>query len=183
MSEYTPKNSTYSLEGYSVEWKERFAEIRKTLERIFGSKALRIEHVGSTAIEGMSAKPVIDVLVVVPNIANVDAERVRMQNLGYMYKKNYIAENSLFFCKDVDGKRSENIHVFPEAHVRIASFIDKREYFRTHPDEVRRYEELKLSLAAQFPNDYRAYAKGKNDYLNRELEEKVHAWKNGFEEL
>lgn len=177
MSEYQPQSGDYSIEKFDPKWKIRFEEAKELLQKTFATKALQIEHVGSTSVEGMSAKPVIDILVIIPNITDVAAEREQMQNLGYIYKENYIAGNSLFFCKDKDGVRVENIHVLPEGHPRIASFVDKRDYFRTHPDEVKRYEEVKRALAMQFPNDYRAYAKGKNDYLNRELVEKIAVWK------
>lgn len=179
MTEYKPSSGgDYTLEAYNLAWKERFEKIRVTVQKTFGAKALQVEHVGSTAIEGMSAKPLIDVLVVVPNILDIEAEREQMRKLGHMYKENYLTENSLFLCKEVDGVRIDNIHVFPTGHPRIASFIDKRDYFMAHPDEVKRYEEVKRTLAERFPDDYRSYSRGKGDYLNRELIDKIRKCKN-----
>lgn len=178
MSEYQPANNAYSIEKYDPAWKEKFETLRALLSRVFGSKALAIEHVGSTSIEGMKAKPVIDALVIVADVHDLTQERQEMETLGYSYKENYLAPNSLFLAKEADGKRVENIHIFPEGHERIANFIDKRDYLRTHPAEIRRYEEVKTDLAKKFPNDYRSYSKGKDEYLNHELVEKVRQWQS-----
>jgi GrpB-like predicted nucleotidyltransferase (UPF0157 family) len=178
MSEYKTANTEYSIEEYDPAWKEKFKVLRNLIASVFGSKATAIEHVGSTSIEGMKAKPVIDVLVIVSDAADLKGEREKMENLGYMYKENYLAPSSLFLCRDEDGKRLENIHIFPQGHPKIAEFIDKRDYLRTHPEEVRRYEHLKEQLAKQFPDDYLSYRKAKGEYLNQELAEKVKIWKD-----
>jgi len=101
---YKPNNRRYKLERYDPMWPERFQEIKKRLERIFASSAIRIEHVGSTSIPGMTAKPIIDVLVVVKAIINIENEKTEMAREGYQLFIDYIADNTLVFHKYRDGE-------------------------------------------------------------------------------
>jgi len=177
MSNYKTINKKYSIEEYDPTWVEKFDAIKKILQIIFGENALAIEHVGSTSIAGMKAKPIIDVLVVVKAMEPFEIEKQKMQELGYQYQKNYLRENSLFFYQNIDGIRIENIHVFPVGHEKISEFIDTRDYLKTHPDSVRRYEELKERLYKEYPNDYISYRKGKDEFLSIELAQEVKRWK------
>ncbi len=177
MTNYTAVNRRYSVENYSPEWPLTFEAIRKTLEKVFKDTLLQIEHVGSTSVEGMRAKPIIDVLVTVESISNLKNEVFEMQKLGYLYAKDYVAENSIFFCKNEGDIRLENIHVFPAEHPHAVEILDTRDYLRAHPEEVVRYETLKVSLAKTYPYDYVLYRKEKDVYLNLELAEKVRKWK------
>ena len=177
MNEYHTTNAEYALEDYDPHWKVKFEEMKVMLQGVFGAKALQIEHVGSTSVEGMKAKPVIDALVVVSDMGDISMEKKELEKLGYIYRNDYVAESSLFMCKEEGSRRLENIHIMPEGHERIATFIDKRDYLRAHPEEARRYEEVKHMLNEKFPEDYAAYKAGKEDYLNHELVEKMAAWR------
>lgn len=175
---YAPQNRDYSVEEYSTEWLNRFETIKALIKEVFGDKALQIEHVGSTSIVGMKSKPIIDVLIIVEDVTNIREETEKMEKLGYLYKENYLTPNSLFLCKEIDGERLENVHVFPIGHARINEFLDKRDYLREHPDEAKKYSDIKVELSKRFPNDYVSYRKEKDHYLNIELKDKVNDWKN-----
>jgi GrpB-like predicted nucleotidyltransferase (UPF0157 family) len=176
---YVTVNKEYTLEAYSSEWIDRFMTIQTILEDIFKENMLQIEHVGSTSIVGMTAKPIIDVLVVIQSFNRLDKFVLKMISCGYVPKKDHITENSFFFSKDVNGIRMENIHVFPEGHPHIADLLDKRDYLRTHPEEVKHYMSLKIELAQKYPDDYIAYRRHKDQYLDYTLEKKVWEWKKG----
>ena len=177
MAEYKSENRDYTVDEYSPTWVEKFEVIKNLIVSVFGNKALHVEHVGSTSIVGMKSKPIIDVLVIVEGIADLRKETYKMEGLGYLYKENYLSPNSLFLCKEIDGERLENIHIFPTGHTRIAEFLNKRDYLRVHPEEVKKYSDIKVQLAKEFPNDYISYKKGKDYYLNVELREKGNTWK------
>lgn len=177
MNQNHPRNADYALETYDPAWTERFAAMKAMLQDVFGAKALEIEHVGSTSIEGMRAKPVVDALVIVPDVVDLKAEREALEKFGYIYTDDVTAEDTLLLCKQAGGMRLENIHIYPRGHERISWFIDKRDYLRAHPEEARHYEEVKRLLNEKFPDDYVAYEAGKKDYLNHELVEKMAAWK------
>src|SRR5690349_18061362 len=105
----------YSVIPYDPSWVVRFNEIKKILQNVFGEKALTIEHIGSTAIPGMSAKPVIDVLVTVPKIEPFKKEKEEMEKLGYQHGDDYIAPETIIFFKTGKGDRkTENIHICPK---------------------------------------------------------------------
>lgn len=101
----------------------------------------------------------------------------RMEESGYVCKKEYLSPNSFFLYKETDGRRFENIHVFPVGHVRVAEFIDTRDYLREHPEEAKKYSEIKSALVKKFPYDYVSYRKVKDEYLNIELRDKVNDWR------
>jgi GrpB-like predicted nucleotidyltransferase (UPF0157 family) len=180
MSEYQSGNKKYLIADYDPKWIEKFLALKYSLQHVFGTKALQIEHVGSTSIIGMKAKPIIDVLVIVRDLNDLQLEKSKMSALRYTAKENYIAPDSLFFCKEVNGKRLALIHVFPVGHPRIAEFIDKRDYLRAYPEEARRYERIKIDLARRFPTDYMAYKKEKSRYLNTDLTKRIVKWKGSL---
>ncbi|MFZ3020153.1 MAG: GrpB family protein [Minisyncoccia bacterium] len=155
----------YSVENYNPEWVSKFNCLKETFREVFGSKALAIEHVGSTSF-GIKAKPIIDVLIVVQNIGDVKEERLAMARLGYKSQDNCIAPRTIIFAKEEsDGRKTENIHVCEVDSPKEKQFLIMRDYFRTHPERAKMYEELKEKLNKEFPNDYPAYREGKNSFL------------------
>ena len=139
----------YSLEEYNPAWVDQFEEIKKILLDIFGDKALAIEHVGSTAVPGMKAKPLIDVLVIVEKMESFQAERERMASHGYKNQDNYIGPDTILFYKEEDARKTVNIHVCVEHSPKTEQFIPVRDYLRSHPEEVKKYVELKERLAQE----------------------------------
>lgn len=171
----------YSIQPYNPEWVSQFESIKEKLIPIFKDKALSIEHVGSTSIPGMSAKPLIDVLIQVRNAEQFTEEKKAMEALGYLWGENYIEPDSLLFYKEnhEDKSKTENIHVCVEGSGKALQFIQTRDYLRVHPERAAAYSELKNKLAIQYPNDYPAYRAGKKSFLD-ETERLTTEWiKNG----
>ena len=162
-------NRTYSVASYNPAWVVRFGSIKKFLEQVFGGQAVSIEHVGSTSVPGMRAKPVIDVLVVVTRMQPFLVEKEKMVEAGYEWGTDYIAPNSLIFWKVEGGgdQKIENIHVLQAGHVSISQFLDTRDFLREHSVWAEKYGKLKERLNTQFPNEYPAYRKGKQDFLTQ----------------
>jgi len=176
MIEDKNKKRPYSVEVYNPDWELKFNDIRKVLSEIFGSKALDIEHVGSTSL-GIKAKPVIDVLVIVENVDDIKEEKNKLISLGYKYYDNYIAPQTVtFFKEEIDGRKTENIHVCLNGSPKAIQFIDTRDYLKVHPERARAYGELKEELKKQYPNDYPAYRSGKQAFLD-ETERLTKIWK------
>jgi GrpB-like predicted nucleotidyltransferase (UPF0157 family) len=161
------KKQPYSIESYNPEWVTEFKRIKKILGNIFGTKALAIEHIGSTSVPGMSAKPVVDVALVVEKIESFDKEKEEMTKLGYESKDNYIApETIIFFKTDDTGVKTENIHVCSKNSDRAIHLLASRDYLRTHPERAQQYSDLKDELYKKFPDDYVAYREAKRDFVN-----------------
>lgn len=168
--------STYTIEPYSPEWVKKFESIKAMLEGVFGDQALAIEHVGSTSVPGMKAKPIIDVLVVVKDVRPLNREEMLMQSKGYLVEENYVAPNTLLFrLVNENGSKLENIHVCENGAPMQKQFLAMRNYLRAFPEEAKRYAQLKDELVNKFPNDYESYRAAKDPFL-KVLEEKSYLW-------
>lgn len=157
---------------YDPHWWETFEKEKEELRAIFGETATAIEHVGSTAVPGMASKPTIDVLVLVENIESVDTLNEPMEMAGYTPKGEYVAPGTRFFAKEVENVRICNVHVAPEGHSKANEMLQLRDYFINHPEIAEEYSQLKLDLAAKYPNDYGLYRKYKDAWME-ELKESI----------
>ena len=157
----------YSVVPYDPAWVNKFEELKKKIQTVFGEKALTIEHIGSTSIPGMSAKPVIDVLVTVTKFESFEKEKEHMAKLGYEYGDNYIADETVIFFKTEDGDRkTENIHICVRESYMANRFIRTRNYLRNHPDRAKEYSDLKVTLWKDMPDDYPAYREAKRAFAD-----------------
>ena len=157
------------MRNFDAKWAEEFAIEATALHLVFGDVALLIEHVGSTAVPGLAGKPVIDILVLVHDVAAVDDFNQKMEQVGYRAMGEYVKPGSRLFVKEKGNVRLCNVHIFSEDHPHVREMIDLRDYLRTHPDEAKRYSQLKQSLYEKNPEDYGAYRKGKDEYVTELL--------------
>ena len=173
------KKIDYSIENYNPDWVSKYITIKSFLQKVFGKKAIMIEHVGSTSIVGMKAKPLIDVLLVVKNINDIFDETEKMKSNDYNLRKKVLDINSLLFEKGILENKTENIHVFEIDSSRIDRFLDTRDYLRAHPERVKKYEELKQKIYQQFPNDYYSYRDAKGNFME-ETNVLAKNWRKGI---
>lgn len=159
------ENRKYAIVSYQKSWAQDFLRIKSELKPLFGDLAIDFEHVGSTAVEGMSGKATIDVLVVVQDIHDIDTLNMDMEELGYVVLGDYIKQGGRLFAKEVNGERIQNVHCFEFGHGHIDEMIIMRDFLRSHPNEAKRYAKLKEELFAKHPNDYVAYRAIKDPYL------------------
>ena len=158
----------YSLVPYDPNWPKQFEQLRTMLLGVFGEKALQVEHIGSTAITGMVAKPIIDALVIVEKMEDFMREKQAMTDKGYEYKENYIASDTvLFFKVNVEGEKVENIHVCEKDSPKAKHFLVMRDFFRTFPDKARAYSDLKKANAERYPDSYSDYRAAKKSFLDQ----------------
>ncbi len=166
----------YSFSEYDPNWKTQFSTLRDFLMKIFGDKAVRIEHVGSTSIEGMKAKPLIDILVIVKKIEPFQEQKDQMIKAGYEWGENYIAPNTLlFFRLGTEGEKLDNVHICEEDSPKARQFIVMRDYLRTHPERASEYSDLKQKNVELYPDDYPAYRRAKDSFL-QQLEKEAYEW-------
>jgi GrpB-like predicted nucleotidyltransferase (UPF0157 family) len=168
----------YRINEYNPVWPLEFEKIKSFLEPIFADKAILIEHIGSTSVPNMKAKPLIDVLITTDKIHSLDYQKEKMTEAGYKIRENLIEPNSILFYKtnSADGQKTENIHVCKIGSPKAIQFIVMRDYLCTHSDEALAYGDLKEKLFAQAPGDYESYRNGKTEFLNK-LEERAALWK------
>ena len=155
------------LADYDGDWPRLFLEERASLAGVLADSATAIEHVGSTSIPGLAAKPIIDILVVLRRcllpLGKVDA----VCGLGYRYFGPFGIEGRQFFSKGRRG--THHLHCFVEGDPEIDRDLLFRDYLRAHPPEARRYEALKRELAVICRMDRVNYTDGKTA-LVREMD-------------
>jgi GrpB-like predicted nucleotidyltransferase (UPF0157 family)/GNAT superfamily N-acetyltransferase len=149
---------------YNCQWPEMFEREAKLLKQAFGNNCAAVHHIGSTAVPGLSAKPIIDILCVVEDIQNVDKSSKAMESLGYEVKgENGIAFRR-YFQKGINP-RTHNVHVYEEGDPEISRYLKFRDWMRSHDDDAQKYAKLKLELASLFPQDILQYCNGKDAFV------------------
>lgn len=151
---------------YDRGWKLRFDAAERNLRRALGDRAARIEHIGSTAVPGLAAKPVIDVQVSVTQLRPVEAYSTAIETLGYLHRPHPEVADREFFRPL--GPRSIHIHVVAEGSPCEREHLLVRDFLRTDEIAAARYGELKRGLAAKFRDARQDYQQGKDRFL-REL--------------
>jgi GrpB-like predicted nucleotidyltransferase (UPF0157 family) len=155
---------TVVVVDYDEEWPRRFEDLRARIWPVVADVAIRIEHVGSTSVPGLAAKPIVDMTVVVTGRRDVAPTIERLATLGYRHRGDLGIEGREAFDHDRDWPR-HNLYVCPEGSIGIVNQLAVRDYLRAHPDAARDYAELKKRLAAQFPDDIDSYVFGKTDFV------------------
>jgi GrpB-like predicted nucleotidyltransferase (UPF0157 family) len=159
---------------YQPDWPARFEQEGARLRSVFGEKA-RIHHIGSTSVVGLSAKPVIDILVEVPDIRRVDRLNGQMEALGYEPRGEFGLPGRRYFSREAEGERTHHVHVFKADTAEARRHLAFRNYLRTHPAAAEEYGRLKSQLALRYPEDIQGYMDGKNDFV-KEVEAQALAW-------
>lgn len=147
---------------YDIAWSRKFEEEAKLVKQALGANCLTIHHIGSTAVSGLCAKPIIDMLPVVKDILQVDQATAAMEKMGYIAKDEYGIPFRRYFQKE---PRTYQVHVFEQGNPEIERHLMFRDWLRTHDDDRDAYAKLKTELALKFPNDRMNYQVGKEDFI------------------
>lgn len=154
---------------YDPSWPARFEAIRAEIERACGDLLVCVEHVGSTAVPGLAAKPIIDVQPGLRAFEDGFACVEPMQALGYEYRGEWgIAGRHYFVRDDADGLR-EHVHMLVVGSERWHEMPLFRDYLRAHAEEAREYERLKRELAGRFRLDRAQYTEAKAEFVGAVL--------------
>ncbi|HEY7256925.1 MAG TPA: GrpB family protein [Solirubrobacterales bacterium] len=157
------------LTPYDPDWPARFESERRLLDRAIGGWAVGgIHHVGSTAVPGLAAKPVIDILVGVADLASSRACFEPLAELDYLYAP-YLPGEMHWFCKPDPGRRTHHLHLIPEPSLRYREELAFRDLLRAEPATASDYVALKTRLAEEFERDREAYTDAKSAFIARVL--------------
>ncbi len=176
-----PVNKTRIIKivDYDPQWPLIFAELRRVIETALGDLALSIEHVGSTSIPGLAAKPIIDLDVVIGSKALLTNVIQSLSRLGYVHRGDLgIAGMEAFGREDhMDVPRDGTGRSWPDHHLyvcaqdsgELARHLAFRDFLRGNPDEASTYDRLKRELAQQYPHDIDSYIDGKSRFIEEVL--------------
>jgi GrpB-like predicted nucleotidyltransferase (UPF0157 family) len=155
---------------YDPAWPVQFAaEAARLCAVLDPALVLGIEHFGSTAIPGLAAKPIIDILVAVRSLAQAKATMIEpIIALGYVYWPDNPKSDRMFFVKGMPPygeRRTHHVHITEPGGEMWQRRLAFRDHLRANPAEASRYEALKRNLAAQFPADRERYTDAKTEYV------------------
>lgn len=151
---------------YRPEWPAMFDEERAKIADALGPLAVAIEHIGSTSVPGLGAKPIIDLLVGVRSLAEARSRCIEpIEALGYTHLPEYRAwlPEQIFFRKGMPW--THHVHVMEPSHPRWDYYLLFRDYLRAHPEAASAYALLKRNLATAHKDDIAAYRTAKNDFV------------------
>ena len=149
---------------YSPEWPETFERLRSNVWPAVADIALNVEHVGSTSVPGLKAKPVIDVCIVVASRKEVLPCIERLGTIGYIHQGTLGVPDREAFRRPDDLPR-HHLYLSPRDSLSLRNHLGFRDYLRSHPEAAREYGELKASLAIRFPTDIDSYIVGKSEFI------------------
>ena len=155
------------LSDHNPDWKKQYAEEKELLIRYFGDMLIRIHHIGSTAVEGLIAKPTVDILLEVDPVSSPDVVRQTARRCGYaVMAEDAAPEYRLDLCKGYtpQGFADKVFHL----HIRHPGDWDEivfRDFLRKNPVKAQEYAELKKQLQKRFEHDRDAYTEAKGDFI------------------
>ncbi len=162
---------TVKLCEHEKEWEIEAKNTISRLKRILGDLIKDIQHVGSTAILSIKAKPIIDIAVAVDDFDAVLRLEKELKDSGFYYRPNALGNQLLFACgsfyEGTGNRQTHFIHIVRTNSMDWINYINFRDYLNKTPSAAKKYEDLKISLARQTPADSgrEKYTKGKHDFI------------------
>jgi GrpB-like predicted nucleotidyltransferase (UPF0157 family) len=151
---------------YRPEWPEQYQSEASALEPLAAPALVRLEHIGSTAVKGLAAKPVIDMLMEVTSVAALDQVASRLAARGYQARGEFGIAGRRYFTLG-ERPRIFNLHCFASGDAHLLRHRAFRDYLACHPGVVAEYGELKLMLSSLYRSDIEAYMDGKDSFIKR----------------
>jgi len=168
VGDLTEHNATIELAGYDPEWPRLFEREETRIRAALGPRALRVEHVGSTSVPGLAAKPLIDIVLVVASSADEDAYVSSLEEAGYVLR---IREPDWFEHRLFKGPDTNvNVHTFSTGCGEVERMIAFRDWLGTHDDDRELYESAKRELATRDWKYVQNYADAKTAVVEEIVE-------------
>lgn len=162
---------------YDATWPARYVAEAAAIGRALGEALVATHHIGSTAIPGIFAKPIIDILAEVSDLGALDDREEAITRLGYEAMGELGIPGRRYFRKsDGTGTRTHQIHAFEAGSEQVTRHVTFRDYLRVHAERAALYSDLKRALAAAHPDDIESYMDGKDAFI-RETDRMAAEWR------
>ena len=151
------------VESYDETWTSAFEEIKKEIESAVGDLIIGIEHVGSTSVEGLSAKPIIDIDIIIKDYSIFDAVVNKLNTIGYIHEGNLgIKDREAFKYSDKPHLKRHHLYVCPQQSEELYRHITFRDFLVNNPEAVKKYSVVKEKAAQLFPDNIEKYIEYKS---------------------
>ena len=174
------KRGTVELLPHNPLWENVAAETIKKLKSLLNDVAIDIQHVGSTSIQNICAKPIIDIAVSVNTLDSIKPYIELLKKNGIIFRKEDVKEQLLFVIGDFEKEfRTHHIHVVEWNSIAWNNYINFRDYLNAFPEYAKEYDDLKKKLALEFANNRGNYTAGKHEFIEKILKQ-AHLWKKSM---
>ena len=148
---------------YDSKWNDEFQKIKFYLEKELKNNIVAIEHVGSTSVEGLYAKPIIDIDIIIENYDKFEDVKSHLENLGYYHEGDLgIKDREAFAYSEKHEFMIHHLYVCPGDSKELKRHTTFRDYLRTHKEDREKYSEIKLKVAIKYPTDIDSYLEYKS---------------------
>lgn len=156
---------TIVIKKYTPNWTLQFTKEQKIIKNIMGDAAIAIEHIGSTSVAGLSAKPILDMMVGVRNLNDIDVFIEPLKTIEYEHVFHKEFPNRRFFRKGLWRAGTHHLHIYQYGSEEWNHNLLFRDYLRSHPNVRQQYEQLKKELANKHRFDRVAYTNAKAPFI------------------
>ena len=159
------KRGIVELNDYNPNWKKEYLKEEKLLKKVLKDYIIHIEHVGSTSIEGLKAKPVIDIIIVIKSLKEIPEIENILKAYDYSNRGPQGVDDRMFFAKGPEDGRTHYIHFTEPKSNTYYDLVYFKRYLLEHPEYIKKYCELKQELASKYAEERSKYTAGKNEFI------------------
>lgn len=170
------KRGTVKLVPHNPKWEKLFEKEKQLLKKTFGDIILAVEHIGSTAIPGIPAKPIIDINIGVESLDVARNIKEKFEKLGYEHRPFVPGKTKVdlkwqeLYVKGPEAKRTHYVHVTVFGGSYWKNDLLFRDFLRKNPERAKQYAELKKQLAEKYADNRETYTKNKEQFISKTLE-------------
>lgn len=162
---------TVAVEPHSASWEIAAQEIIDKLKDVLNDDIIDVQHIGSTSIKSICAKPIVDIVVGVSDFNKIMKHNEELMRNGIVYRREDHPGQHLYVCGDLENNiQTHYIHVVVWGSDAWNNYINIRDYLNAHEDEAKKYSDLKERLAEEYSDDRVAYTNSKSKHIERILQ-------------
>lgn len=159
------KRGIVLLEDHNPNFKKDYEKEEKLLKKLLGKKIIEIHHIGSTSIEGLKAKPIIDILIVINNLDEIPIIEEILKPFNYDNRGKQGIDDRYFFTKGPEEARTHYIHFTTPKSNTYYNQVYFKKYLINHPEYIKKYCDLKQELAKKYKDERPKYTLGKKEFI------------------
>lgn len=168
---------TVAVEQHNIEWKTSAQELIDNLKNILKDDIIDAQHIGSTSIKSICAKPIIDIVVGVSDFDKIMQHNEELLRNGIVYRREDHPGQHLYVCGDLENDiQTHYIHVVIFESKAWNNYLNMRDYLNSHEEDAKKYSDLKKQLAKEYPEDRIAYTNSKSAFIEMILR-KADEWR------